>query len=198
MRSTEPKVDICFQVMGGSLAVDHGFALHGAMSGILSCFHEDETTGLKLIRGRYIGDGMLNISHSSELILRVPVSRIGQYIQLAGKRLRILGESLTVGVPRTKALVPAVALYSHLVTTKNGQDQKRFEDQIAKQMEHINVHGKLTTGKRRTFCIHGRQVVGYSMMVNELTAEESIALQEHGLGGRRKMGCGFFEPWEAG
>lgn len=92
--------------------------------------------------------------------------------------------------------MPAVALYSHLVTTKNGQDQKRFEDQIAKQMEHINVHGKLTTRKRRTFCIHGRQVVGYSMMVNELTAEESIALQEHGLGGRRKMGCGFFEPWE--
>jgi CRISPR/Cas system CSM-associated protein Csm4 (group 5 of RAMP superfamily) len=31
--------------------------------------------------------------------------------------------------------------------------------------------------------------------VSELTAEESIRLQEHGLGGRRKMGCGVFEEW---
>lgn len=196
MQPTEPKVDLCFQVLGKNLSVDHGFALHGAISGILSHFHEDETAGLKLIRGRYIGDGMLDISPHSELVMRLPVSRIARYMRLAGKRLKIRGESLTVGVPKTKALVPAVAVYSHLVTTKNGQEQARFEDEISKQMERLNIGGKSTVGKRRTFQVHGRQVVGYSVMVNELTAEESLTLQEQGLGGRRKMGCGFFEPWE--
>jgi len=31
--------------------------------------------------------------------------------------------------------------------------------------------------------------------VNGLTAEESIKLQEIGLGGRRHMGCGIFVPY---
>jgi CRISPR-associated protein Cas6 len=63
------------------------------------------------------------------------------------------------------------------------------------QMNSLGVQGKLSIGKRRTFQIHGKQVVGFSLLVSELTAEESIAIQEQGLGGRRKMGCGFFEPW---
>lgn len=32
------------------------------------------------------------------------------------------------------------------------------------------------------------------MTLEGLTDEGSILIQEHGLGGRRKMGCGFFEP----
>jgi len=43
--------------------------------------------------------------------------------------------------------------------------------------------------------VHGKQVVGYPVLVSELTPEESILLQENGLGGRRKMGCGFFEAF---
>lgn len=156
----------------------------------------DESAGVKLIRGRYVGDGMLDISPRTELTLRLAASDIAQYINLAGKRLDILGQTMTVGVPMTRALVPAVALYAHQVTTKNGHDQNRFEEEIARQMATSNVKGKFAVGKRRTFGIHGKQVVGYSMLVSELTAEESIILQENGLGGRRKMGCGFFEPWK--
>ncbi len=196
MRTDEQKVDICFQISGKKISVDHGFALYGAISRVLPNFHKDETAGMKLIRGRYIGDGMLDISPGSELVIRLPVSSIPRYIQLAGKRLDVIGESLAVGVLKTKALVPAAALYSHLVTTKNGKEQVRFENEISKQMEQMGICGKFAIGKRRTFCIHGKQVVGYSALVSELTAGESVVLQEKGLGGRRKMGCGFFEPFE--
>jgi CRISPR-associated protein Cas6 len=189
------KVDLCFQVLGKTIPVDHGFALHGAISDVLSHFHEDQAVGLKLIRGRYIGDGMLDISPNSELVLRLAVGRIPEYIQLAGKQLKILGHNLTVGVPKTKALIPNVALYSHLVTTRNGDVQERFEKEIAKQMVNLNIQGKLSVGERKTFRVHGKQVVGYTLLVSELNAGESINLQENGLGGRRKMGCGFFEPF---
>jgi len=189
------KVDLCFQVLGKTIPVDHGFALHGAISDVLSHFHEDQAVGLKLIRGRYIGDGMLDISPNSELVLRLAVGRIPEYIQLAGKQLKILGHNLTVGVPKTKALIPNVALYSHLVTTRNGDVQERFEKEIAKQMVNLNIQGKLSVGERKTFRVHVKQVVGYTLLVSELNAGESINLQENGLGGRRKMGCGFFEPF---
>ncbi|HQN19179.1 MAG TPA: type I-MYXAN CRISPR-associated protein Cas6/Cmx6, partial [Syntrophobacteraceae bacterium] len=84
-----------------------------------------------------------------------------------------------------------------LVSIRNGNDQARFETEMKNQMAALGVNGRITVGRRRTFEVHSKQVVGYSLMVSELTAGESIALHESGLGGRRKMGCGFFEPWEA-
>jgi CRISPR-associated protein Cas6 len=47
---------------------------------------------------------------------------------------------------------------------------------------------------RRTLEIAGRTVVGYAVEVSGLTAEESIILQENGIGGRRRFGCGIFIP----
>jgi len=46
--------------------------------------------------------------------------------------------------------------------------------------------------RRHVMRIHGKTIVGFSVLVQELTAEESVRLQEDGLGGRGKMGCGFF------
>ena len=37
-------------------------------------------------------------------------------------------------------------------------------------------------------------IVGYSLVVEGLSAVESMLLQERGLGGRTRMGCGFFMP----
>ena len=39
--------------------------------------------------------------------------------------------------------------------------------------------------------IRDKRVVGYAVLATGLTVEESIRLQEHGLGGRRRMGCGY-------
>lgn len=190
------QLDLVFNVTGNQLLVDHGFALYSTISKVCPVIHNDQEVGLKLIRGRYLGYGRLDISPRSELVIRLPISRIKDYLSLAGKSLVVQGNILRVGVPNTRALIPAVALFSPLVTTKNGQEQTRFEAEIRKQMQTLGIKGKLSVGKRRTFQVHGKQVVGYEVLVWELTASESILVQEHGLGGRRKMGCGFFEVWK--
>ena len=48
--------------------------------------------------------------------------------------------------------------------------------------------------RRKIIHIKGKAIVGYSLIVEGLTAEESILLQEKGLGGRTRIGCGFFLP----
>jgi CRISPR-associated protein Cas6 len=195
MFDNQPKVDLCFRIKGNTIPVDHGFALYSAISKQLPQIHQDREIGFKLIRGRYIGEGLLSISPDSSLVLRLPINRVGQYIGLAGKKLEILGHGLQVGVPHTRALIPAVALFSPLVTTRNGQEQWRFEKEINSQMARLDLKARPHIGRRRTFQVHGKQVVGYEILVSELTAPESILLQEEGLGGRRKMCCGFFEVW---
>ena len=193
MKMMDAKLDLGFKVTGTELPVDHGFALYGALSRVLPFFHEEGDLGLKFIRGRYVGGGMLDISPRSELVLRVPAYRIGAFLDLAGKSLDVQGHSLSVGAPITRCLVPAAVLHSPLVTTRNGNDRVRFEAELNHQMEQMGVRGKLSIARRRTFTIHGKQVVGYEALISELTAEESISVQCQGLGGRRKMGCGFFE-----
>jgi len=36
--------------------------------------------------------------------------------------------------------------------------------------------------------------VGYAVRVSGLSDEDSLKLQERGLGGKRRMGCGVFVP----
>lgn len=68
----ELKVDLCFSITGRTIPVDHGFDLYSAISKVIPEFHEAEDAGMKLIRGRYIGDGLLDIQTNSWLILTCP------------------------------------------------------------------------------------------------------------------------------
>lgn len=185
-------IDLSFPVQGKTVPVDHGYALYGALSRICPHLHQSEDAAVHLIRGRYCGEGLLALSSLSRLKLRIPAGKLPLYLALAGKSLDVDGHALRLGVPNPYLLLPKTAVYSHLVTTKNGNDEERFKAEVGKQMISLNVQGKLTIGRRRTFKVHGKQIVGYSMLVSELTAEESLTLQEKGLGGRRKMGCGVF------
>jgi CRISPR-associated protein Cas6 len=137
-------------------------------------------------------NGLLALNSLSSLTLRIPAEKIPEYLGLSGKTVAVEGHNLTIGAPTILQLKPRTALYSHLVTTKNGNDEERFRSELHNQMEILGVQGRVTMGKRKTFKVHGKQIVGYSLLITELTAEESLLVQEKGLGGRRKMGCGIF------
>ena len=185
-------IDLVFPVQGKRIPVDHGYALYGALSRICPYIHETENVGIHRIRGSYCGDGLLSLSTRCRLMLRIPVDKLNIFLPLAGKLLDVDGHVLQLGIPKPYQLIPRTVVYSHLVTTKNGNDVERFEKEIRNQLSFMNIKGKPTIGKRRTFNVRDKQIVGYSVLVSELTAEESILLQEKGIGGRRKMGCGQF------
>jgi len=195
-------VDLHFHVQRGTVAVDHGYALYGAIIRLLqpsvpgseSWLHNADNVGLHMLRGRYLGNGRLLLGAHARFGLRLPAMLIPKALPLAGKRLDLGGESLRIGVATTGALIPTSALYAHVVTTRNGDEETRFDEEIARQLEQLLIRGKPTRGPRRIITIKGRKVVGHSLLVAELSAEESIRLQEAGLGGRRKMGCGVFVP----
>ena len=190
------KIDLCFTLMGRIVPVDHGYALYSALSRVLPVIHEDRDVGIRLIRGRYVGGGVLDLSPASELVLRLPTDKLSQYINLAGKSFEMFGQTLRIGVPRMRMLFSGEKLSAQLVTTRNGNNQARFEAEIDRQIKSLEVSCALRVTKRRTFEVHGKQVVGYSVALESISPEASIVIQEKGLGGRRKMGCGFFEVVE--
>ncbi len=190
-----PYVDLAFRLKGSTVPVDHGYALYAALSRILPEIHAANDVGVQPIRGIYSGNGRLHLSDSSRLVIRLPDEEIRSYLKLAGKRLEVDEHPLSVGVPEVRALLPVVSLRSRLVTIKGFLEQGLFVEAAKRQLQQLNIHRQAYIGERRTFCIKGKQVVGFEMFVTQLAAEESLTLQEHGLGGRRKMGCGVFVPW---
>ena len=78
--------------------------------------------------------------------------------------------------------------------TRNGQDEERFDREIARQLSALGIAASAIRGRRRIVRIKDKSVVGYAVRIAGLNDAESLRLQEHGLGGRRKMGCGVFVP----
>lgn len=193
-------VDLTFNIQGEHVPVDHGYALYSAIAHVLESTHEhtdawlhnSNVVGLLPIRGRYAGSGTLLLNNYANFGLRLPAAMIPRVLRLAGQRLNIQGCMVRVGVSKTSALIPAPVLYAHIVTTKNGEDEIRFDAEVQRQLNVLDIKGKPMRGQRRIVTIKDKKVVGYTLLVSELTAEESIRLQEQGLGGRRKMGCGVF------
>ena len=206
-----PILDILFRVIGTEVPSDHGYALYGALSRILETeedqwMHGNPHIGLHTVRGTPLENGRRLIGPNARLGLRLPSDLLPRSLRLAGKSLDLDGCKLRIGVSETRALVPAATLHCRIATTKNGNDSARFDAEIARQLAALGIRGKVfrvpegSGGRdgrdpsRRIFRVKSKRIVGYSVLATELTAEESILLQERGLGGRRRMGCGVFVP----
>ena len=193
-----PHIDLAFRLMGNTVPVDHGYALYSAISRLIPALHEARDVGVHPIRGRYQGDGELVLVPSSRLILRVSDRRIPSYLPLAGKVLDLDGHHLRVGVPEMRALRPAAMLYARLATVKGFMEPEAFLDAAKRQIQEMGVAADLQVGERRTFRVKDKQVVGFGLIADHLTQEGSVRLQEVGIGGRRRMGCGVFVPRRSG
>jgi CRISPR-associated protein Cas6 len=197
-------IDLLFPLIATNpIAADHGYHLYAGLSRLLPVLHEHNGIGVHPIRGTQIGNRLLRLDEKSALVLRVPDSRIGEFLPLAGKQLRIGSQHVRVGVPRVYPLTPAPALRSRLVTIKNGTDPEPFLKELRRKLDAFGVaaDAQPTLGKRRTICIKEKEVVGYEVILEALSAEESLAIQENRTQGspemgwsRRHMGCAMFVP----
>ncbi len=141
----------------------------------------------------------------SRLKIRLPAEQIAPYIALAGKEVDLDGHRSRVGIPRVESLVAAPNLAARLVSFKHALTPEVFEADVRRELDRMQIGGTpalvpATNPKfagqplRRVLRIRDKRVVGYALRVKRLTAEESIQLQQRGLGGRRRMGCGVFLP----
>ncbi|MCD9186647.1 MAG: type I-MYXAN CRISPR-associated protein Cas6/Cmx6 [Pyrinomonadaceae bacterium] len=201
-----PKIIVQFPIIGKQLLADHGYLLYSAISQLKPELHnlpdDEKWLGIELINGVPFDKGIIALPvRGANLRLRIPADKFGEVMNLSGKQLDIDGNKIRLGIANARPIQPASALYARIVTFKNSLSVEKFLETANRDLaEKLQIKAKLEIPKenrsrhRRIITIKGKKVVGFSLIARDLTDEDSLKLQSEGLGGRRTMGCGLFNP----
>ncbi|HSD61165.1 MAG TPA: type I-MYXAN CRISPR-associated protein Cas6/Cmx6 [Burkholderiales bacterium] len=191
--SASPMVDLLFEAEGDTLDADYAWALCREVAGILPWLESEPGAGVHPLKGAPTDRGTLLLSRRSRLILRLPAARVPEAERLTGSVLDIAGAPLRVGASRVRELVPFATLYARFVATGSGEEQAFVQD-VAALLKELDTRCKFMCGKSRRARIGEDEIAGFSVMLHEVLLDESVELQQRGLGGGRMLGCGMLVP----
>jgi len=187
-------VELQFPFTGKTLPSDHGYSLYGAISRVIPEAHSADWLAVETIPGMARGNGVTQLDQEARLKIRIPQEHVPLMLKLAGKRLEVDDHAIRLGAPQIYLLKPATTLYARIVTIKGFTEPEPFLDAVCRKLDEMGVKGEPVVGPRRVVRVGQHTIIGFSLAIYELGDEGSIILQEQGLGGRRRMGCGIFQP----
>jgi len=197
-------VDAVFAIACPSLPVDHAYALQQAIQEALPWFADEPQAGLHTVHGAASGagwqrpegaDALLQLSQRTRLVLRLPGSRLQDAEALAGRTLDIAGWPMRVGRLSPRPLLRIASLFSRSVIFEGSMDATGFLAAAAEGLRALGIEtSTMLCGRDVTLATPQRTYRTRSLMVTVATPAQSLALQRHGLGEARKLGCGLFIP----
>jgi CRISPR-associated protein Cas6 len=195
-------IDLAFPAQGTVLPKHHAYMLYSALCRIIPEAHADLMFRMNTIAGINCPDqNKILLLPGSLLKLRMPAENMPVFLRLAGKQLDIEGNLLRLGVPSPSLLRPSASLYSRIVIIKGFTEEDTFIQAVQRQLSQLDIHAesfvprnKDKTPQRRILKIKDQSIVGFSVLLTGLSVEDSIKVQAVGIGGKPKMGAGFFVP----
>jgi len=185
-------VDVAFSLRGGTIPADHGWQLFRLLAERLAWLAAEDYAGVHPIRGSRAVAGEIYLGARARLMLRLPRERAEPSFALSGARFD-LGNEVEVGSAHLRPLFAHGTLYSQFVTTGT-PDEAGFQRDVSAELERAGIVCKIICGRIRRAQTQDAEIVGYSLMLHELSPEHSLRMQATGLGAARKLGCGLFVP----
>jgi len=196
--------DAVFAISCRSLPVDHAYALSQAVQAALPWFADEPHAGLHVIHGADSGNGwmrpedpnaLLHLSQRTKLALRLPKHRLGDAEALLGRTLDVAGHALRVDKLTLRPLSRITTLFSRHLVIVAGDDESGFLKAAIEQLGALGIKPvKMLCGKQTPVATPAGTLYTRSLMLADLAVEESVLLQQRGLGPERKLGCGLFIP----
>jgi CRISPR-associated protein Cas6 len=188
---TSTMMEMVYDLKGGLLPSEYAFELWDELVRVLPWLETEEQAGVLPLRASRSG-GMLLLPQRTKLVLRLPEDRVRQAQALSGQTLDVDGHALEVGMARVRSLQVSPSLHAHLVVS--AADESEFLQEVEAHLRELDIPCKWICGKRVELRSGASVITGYSLVVHELKPEGSIHLQQAGLGGERRYGCGLFVP----
>jgi len=207
--ATDAVVDVLFSLQCRSLPVDHAYALSTALLELTPWLADEPFAAIHTVhvagsqngweRPEHGSDQHLLLSRRTKLSIRVPRERIADLTSaLEGRTLDIAGSALTIGSSKQRSLSRDSTLFARYVALPAeaaGTDEDAFLTWAAAELASLDIKvRKALCGKTTPLATPEGPLATRSLMLASLTPDESLRLQQHGLGPHRAMGCGIFIP----
>jgi CRISPR-associated protein Cas6 len=197
-------VDIAYNISCRCLPVDHAYALQQALHGALPWLQDEELAGMHTIHVAESGNGwmrpdnaddLLYLSRRTKMVLRVPRHRIEEAAALSGRNLDVDGHALEVGKSAIRPLSALTTIFSRYIVAEEGADEAAFMQSVAQQLRAMGIRAKkMLCGLEHGIRTPEHLIRTRSLMLADMDVEDSVKLQQQGLGPWRQLGCGLFIP----
>lgn len=202
-------VDFKFNIEGTEIPINHEYWIYARLCQIIPKIKLTKEFGIHSINGMYDTDNdKIIIVDNSRLSIRTNIKNITEVINLVDTDVNIHGYKFRIkNIKEIEPIKPFPNLYSKAITINNVLNKKDFVNVICQYLAKLSItsgdiyfQDKLNKGitcdldnvKIDTLIMHGNKIVGFPLYARNLSDEDSIKLQEYGLGGRRKQGRGIF------
>jgi len=200
-------VDVLFSIDCKRLPVDHAYALNAALRKALPWIgSNDDGVAVHTIHVAGSQNGWERPEHGSaqhlilskrtKLTIRVAKEKMDELMEdLRDQTLDISGCRLTVRTAKIRRLSKEATLLSRYVATLPDDSEDGFLAWAVQELKNQGIGvRKALCGKTATLATPDGPIHTRSLMLADLSTEESARLQQVGLGPHREMSCGIFIP----
>ena len=198
-------LDLSFAIKCKCLPLEHMQALLETLSNVMPWIKDDKFVGIHPINGSESGNGWVRSNDPNELIylsrrqkmtIRIPKKYLTEAENLVGQTINVAGHDLELGKTSTKMLSDLPTTFCRAIMIDSRMVEDDFLQWAYSELKKLDITvNKMMPGKESVVLLaDGDERITRSLMVAELQKDESVRLQQHGLGEGRKLGCGIFLP----
>ncbi|RTZ62548.1 MAG: type I-MYXAN CRISPR-associated protein Cas6/Cmx6 [Gammaproteobacteria bacterium] len=197
-------IDLSFRIDCPVIPVDHSLMIFKAFSKHISWIRDAQGAGILPLPILHEGNGwyrsenaedLLNLSKRTRLTLRIPLEKKKETEALAGKTLQMGEYAMTLSAPTTKPLSKETNIWSHYIVADPGKTEEEFLDSTIEKIRAMGIQPrKALCGRTHEIQSADGPLFTRSLLLADLDINESITLQQNGLGQHRHLGCGLFIP----
>jgi len=200
-------LDIGFKMSRTEIPVDNVWQLSSVIHKLLPWFSNTKFCGVHPVYGAGSANGWerpgnsekLYLSARTRLLLRIPREYISHTKEvLEDRRLECQSFSVQLGKVAEKPLYPHETLYCRNLLCSENISEDEFITNCVLQLSELGIKPqKLICGLPSQIKKSDGMQFCRSLLIADLSREESIRLQHHGLGELRIFGFGLFVPYKS-
>jgi CRISPR-associated protein Cas6 len=200
-------VDLLFSIDCRELPVDHAHDLAQAILRAAPWIADEPAIGIHAVhvagsqngweRPEHGTGNRLLLSRRTKLTIRAPKHAVERLQQdLRGAALDIGGCRMVVSEAKTRLLSRQGTIFARYVVAESADEsEEAFLARSAAELGRMGIRvRRALCGKTYHLATPDGPVATRSLMLADLSPEQSVTLQERGLGPLRRMGCGIFIP----
>ena len=197
-------VDLVFRARCPTLPVDHAKDLYQEVIKFLPWIKTESAAAIHTLHGAESGNGwmrpdeedsIIHLSKRARFIVRLPAEKIEAAHVLENKTLRLGDCDLQLGAAHTRLLSRETTLFARHIAFDSPLEEDDFLETVAAMLLKQNIKvTRIMSGRQHAMSGMDGKLFCRSLMIDDLNFDDSIHLQQHGIGEHKMVGCGIFLP----